>query len=88
MSIILQIRDMGQSVQAYLLRLVEREARLLQNVLASERIAPNNQGLFLTQVPGALKPVSGIDERPGQAEQFDRLGGRNQSRRIVHSVFG
>lgn len=52
-----QARREGQSVQSYLLKLVEREARLLQNAAAFER----TRGLRVAIRPGA-DPVSIIRE--------------------------
>lgn len=79
MSIILQIRDVpievrdaiaeqarreGQSVQAYLLRLVEREARLLQHAVALERTSD-----IRVMLPPGADPVGVI--REGRDSGFD-----------------
>lgn len=52
-----QARREGQSVQSYLLKLVEREARLLQNAAAFER----TRGLRIV-IPPEADPVSIIRE--------------------------
>ncbi len=62
-----QARREGQSVQAYLLRLVEREARLLQNVTTFERT-----GAFRVTIPPEADPVGIIREGRDFGFETDR----------------
>jgi hypothetical protein len=66
-----QARREGQSVQAYLLRLVEREARLLQNAEAFERTRD-----IRVMIPPDSDPVDVIQEGRDSGFDADRTGHR------------